>query len=228
MGGLPGAALDVGERGVELEPRHCLRARAVHVRHRAVVVDALGDAPREVATLRVVLPALARDRMRRLVLRERGFAAERKELRADLLDRDLQVGREHDRVEHVPSVEADELGLVGTGRTDVDRRASVGRGVRAHPPCAPDVVLEARATDRRQLVVAVAEDLDLAFAVPVARVDHTDADRAAQEATRSLEAVDDHEVALLHRRVLTTEPHVQVSRAVVERPEGVDRLGSRG
>ena len=101
------------------------------------------------------------------------------------------------------------------------RRAAVGRGVRAHPPCAPDVVLEARATDRRQLVVAVAEDLDLAFAVPVARVDHTDADRAAQEATRSLEAVDDDEVALLHGRVLSPERHVQVSHAVVERPEGV-------
>ena len=93
--------------------------------------------------------------------------------------------------------------------------------MRAHPPRAPDVVLEARATDRRQLVVAVAEDLHLAFAVPVAGVDHTDADRAAEEAARSLEAVDDHEVALLHRGVLPAEPHMQVSGVFVERPERV-------
>ena len=60
------------------------------------------------------MPTLARDRVRALVLRERGLAPEREELRADLLDRHPQVGREHDRVEHVPPVERDELGLIGT------------------------------------------------------------------------------------------------------------------
>ena len=57
--------------------RYRLRVPAVHERGRAVVVDALGDAPREQARAGVADPALARHRVGALVLRERGFLARR-------------------------------------------------------------------------------------------------------------------------------------------------------
>ncbi len=91
----------------------------------------------------------------------------------------------------------------------LERRPAVGRRVRAESPRAADVVLEPGAADRRELGVAVAEDLDLAFAVPGARVDDAYADAAAEEAARAAEVVGDHEVAAHDGRVLAPERHVQ-------------------
>ena len=95
-----------------------------------------------------------------------------------------RLALEHDRVGHVPAVEADEVGLGATGRAspfgEHERRAGVGRG---SGPCprAADVVLEAGAADRRQVGVAVAVHLHLALAVPVGVVDDAHADVAAEE-----------------------------------------------
>ena len=78
--------------------RHRLRIPAVHVRGRAVVVDALGDAPREQAGADVADPALTRHRVGRSYASSCGFLAREEEHRADLLDRDPQLALEHDRV----------------------------------------------------------------------------------------------------------------------------------
>src|SRR5438445_11304388 len=90
-----------------------------------------------------------------------------------------------------------------------------------HAPRAADIVLEAGPADRRQLAVAVTEDLHLALAVPHAAVERPDADHAAEKSSRPDEAVGDDEIALHRRRVLTAEGRVQQPGIVRQR--GLER-----
>ncbi len=118
----------------------------------------------------------------------------------------------------MPPVETDELRVAARAVwPQVERHTRVGRSVRRHPPRRPNVVLEARPADRRELRVAVAVHLHFAFAVPVARVDRPDADRAPEEPPGPAQPLRDDEVTAHRRRVLPPERHVQVARVVGNR-----------
>src|SRR5262249_42738745 len=109
----------------------------------------------------------------------------------------------------------DEIGVGAYARagSDDERRASIRRAVWAESPRAAHVVLEAGAADGGQRRVAVAINLHLALSVPGGRVDHANADVAAEEAAGTVQSLRDHEVAAQHRRVLAPEGDVEMPEA---------------
>src|SRR3954452_5248335 len=130
---------------------------------------------------------------------------------ADLLDRDLELLVEHDRVRQVPPVEADQTVAtadIGLTAADNKRRAGFRRCERPEAPRRVQVVLGASAADRR-CALSVEVHLHLALAPPMLAVLHADAARPAEEAARSLQAIGDDEVTAQLGRVLTPECGVQ-------------------
>ena len=209
---------------------------AVDVGGGAVVVDAFGDAPGAKQTVAASRIQPRRRRVRALVALERCLLAVRKNAAPICWIVTRRSRREHDRVRDVPAVEADEV-RVAERRVPrlrvAARRAARRRTARRVAPMTPgaaDVVLEAGAADRRQR-------RRRRRGRPSPRPRRT---RSPGSSTRTpttqprkrpgpREALGDHEVALLHRRVLAPEGRRADSpRPSASSARACSRSGSRG
>ena len=157
---------------------------------------------------------------------------------------DREIGREPDGVGEVPAVEAEPLlrsvRAVGTqhlGHAGVRRRELRVLPADVEVVRAAEVVLGAGAADRRELVVAVDEELQLAFAPPAGVVHAPRAIRADVLAASAHAVEDPHDVAGADR-VDATElraeaagvvGHVteRIRDLVVEKPFGLTLVGQR-
>ena len=99
----------------------------------------------------------------------------------------------------------------------------------AESPGTTDIVLQPCAADSRQVLVAVAVNLDFTLAAPVARIDHSHSDVAAEEAPGTLDPVGDDEVPTLNGGVVASEGNMQVAIGPERRLERVvDLVVERG
>ena len=111
------AQLDVGERGGEVDDAAPAAARGSTRRRSRSSRRPVRRCPRSSRSrCRASIQPCAGHRVRRLVRGSSRFVVARKRDRPDLLDRHPQVRAEHDRVGHVPPVEADEVGNVAPAR----------------------------------------------------------------------------------------------------------------